>query len=211
VIAALLTLTLDRRLPRKAGVGEGFRVVARTQGLVTLLGLTLVVGVFGWSYVVLLPVFAADVLRVGEEGYGLLMAASGIGSVVGSLGVAWVRKPSRKLTVLAVGVLAPAVFLFSLSRSFALSFLLLALTGMGMTAFFSTANTLVQTAVGDDVRGRVMGVYALVFGAIMPIGAAQAGGLAHAIGAPATVRIGAVVCALAALLFLGTGSRSKSN
>ncbi|MDD5306122.1 MAG: MFS transporter [Deltaproteobacteria bacterium] len=201
-LLALAALRLDARAAprsRRGGAAEGFRVVAQAPGLPVLFALTLVVGVFGWSYVVLLPAFATDVLRVGERGYGVLMAASGVGSVIGSLVVASVRdaRHGRMVLSLAVGVFSPAVFAFASSTDFTVSLVLLGATGMGMTAFFSTANTLIQTAVKDDVRGRVMGIYALTFGLMMPLGALEAGGIAHAIGAPATVRIGAAVCAAA--------------
>jgi MFS family permease len=204
-LLALAALRLDAPPAppaRRDGAGLGFRVVAATHGLPALFALTLVVGIFGWSYVVLLPAFAADVLRVGERGYGFLMAASGVGSVIGSLAVASVRdaRYGRMVISLAIGLFCPAVFAFASSTDFTLSLVLLGAAGMGMTSFFSTANTLIQTSVSDDVRGRVMGIYALTFGLLMPLGALEAGGIAHAIGAPAAVRIGAVVCAVAGAL-----------
>jgi predicted MFS family arabinose efflux permease len=140
--------------------------------------------------------------------------------VAGALVVASLGRShrSRHILLAALCLFCPSVFAFSLSRSFALSMLLLATNGMGLTAFFSTTNTLIQTSVEDDVRGRVMGIYALVFGAMMPFGAMEAGGLAHAIGAPATVRIGAGVCAVAGLVaYLSMrrrgpgGSRARAN
>jgi predicted MFS family arabinose efflux permease len=206
VIAALLAMRLPAtpEVPAHSGgwdhALEGFRVAARTRGIAALLGLTLVVGVFGWSYVVLLPVFARDVFQVGPDGYGLLMSATGVGSVVGALGVASLRevRDGRLLVVGATLLFAAAALGFTSLTDPRLAPLFLAPMGMGLAAFFSSTNTLIQAGVEDAVRGRVMGVYALVFGTMMPLGAMLAGGLAEVLGAPATVRLGAGVCIAAA-------------
>jgi predicted MFS family arabinose efflux permease len=167
-----------------------------------LLALLLVVGTFGWSYVVLLPAFARDVFGLGAEGYGLLMSAAAVGSVTGALTVASVRdvRHGRRMAFLALAILAPSVVAFASVADLVPAAIALALTGFGLSAFFSSVNTLIQASVADDVRGRVMGVYTLVFGASMPLGAFQAGTLAHVIGAPATVRLGGVICAVAGIV-----------
>jgi MFS family permease len=200
-VAALVAIRLDviepRNGPSRARATEGFRVAARNTEVAILLAQTFMIGMFGWSYVVLLPAFARDVHGADATGYGVMMSASGVGSMIGSLFVAWGRDARRGRQVLnaSIALFAPAVFGFATTGSYALSLVLIGLTGMGLSAFFASANTLIQGAVPDEVRGRVMGVYTLVFGAMMPLGAVVAGGLAEAIGAPATVRIGAAVCA----------------
>lgn len=207
VIAALLAMRLSGTQPaRRADGGSdgallGFRVAARTRGVTALLALILVVGVFGWSYVVLLPVFARDIFAVGPDDYGLLMSATGAGSVIGALGVASIRevRDGRTLVVGAIVLFVAAATGFTYTRDHHLAMVFLAPMGMGMAAFFSSTNTLIQAAVDDEVRGRVMGVYALVFGMMMPLGALQAGGLAEVLGAPLTVRLGASICAVAAV------------
>jgi MFS family permease len=216
-LAALLSLRLlprpdeDRRQARR-GPLDGFRIVAATPGVVWLMGILLVMGVFGWSYVVLMPAFARDVLGVGPEHYGALMSAHGAGSVVGALGVASARRrrTARRIVPLSVLIFAVFTYAFSFARDFHVALALLALSGFGMTAFFSAVNTLVQLSVADHQRGRVMGVYSFVFGLMMPMGAAEAGGLAQSWGAPATVRLGAAACALAALVYL-LGTRVASR
>jgi MFS family permease len=87
----------------------------------------------------------------------------------------------------------------SLTHQYRVALFCLAMSGLGMTVFFSTINTMVQTSVPDALRGRVMGVWALLFGGMMPIGAMEAGSVAHYFGVSLTIGTGAVVCGLAAL------------
>jgi MFS family permease len=170
----------------------------------TILALFLAVGVFGWSYTVLMPAFARDVLGRGANGYGILMSASGIGAFIGALVVATYGHlfTPRKLALGGVWLFSIALFAFSLSRNFyvALAFLLVA--GFGMLLFFSTSNTVLQTIVPDEMRGRVMGVWSLVFGSMIPLGSLEVGALAHWLGTPFSLGFGAVICAVAALVTL---------
>lgn len=210
IFAALLTMRLDRTLPRRVEgsalhqAAEGFRVVLRTPGVVALLALLLFVGVFGWSYVILMPAIARDDLGVGPEGYGLLMSAIGVGSVAGALSVASLRefRDGRALIVGLILMFVVSVGVLSVTTRYAVALLVLLPSGFSLTAFFSLTNTLIQSSVPDEVRGRVMGVYVFVFAAMMPLGSLQAGALAEAFGTPTTIRVGAVVCALAALAAL---------
>jgi MFS family permease len=91
---------------------------------------------------------------------------------------------------------------FSLSRNFYLALAFLLVAGFGMLLFFSTSNTVLQTIVSDEMRGRVMGVWSLVFGAMIPLGSLGAGGLAHWLGTPFALGFGAIICAVAALVTL---------
>src|SRR6188768_3835429 len=147
----------------------------------TILLLFLAVGVFGWSYAVLMPAFARDVLGRGANGYGILMSASGTGALVGALLVATYGHlfTARRLALGGVWLFSIALLALSLSRNFyvALGFLLVA--GFGMLLFFSTSNTVLQTIVPDEMRGRVMGVWSLVFGAMIPLGSLEVGAVAH--------------------------------
>jgi MFS family permease len=207
VLAALLAMRLDARtqLPPQGSLWaqstEGFRVVARNRGVLGLLILTLTVGVFGWSYVVLLPAVARDTLEAGPGGYGLLMSSTGVGSVIGALLIASFRevRDGRVLVTASILVYSAAVSVFAATTRFDIAILALAPAGMGLTAFFSLTNTLIQASVDDNVRGRVMGVYTLVFGAMLPLGALQAGALAEAIGTAATIHIGALLVAVSAV------------
>lgn len=210
IVAALLAMRLTGEIPHRAAgsawsqAAEGFRVVLNAPGVVAMLILLLVVGIFGWSYVILMPAIARDDLAAGPEGYGVLMSAVGAGSVAGALAVASLREVRDGRVMVAGSVLLFAVSAAVLSSTtvFAVALAALVPAGFALTAFFSATNTLVQSAVPDEVRGRVMGVYTFVFAAMMPLGALQAGALAEALGSRTTIRIGVGVCTVAAMAAL---------
>src|SRR5580765_913322 len=170
----------------------------------TILLLFLAVGVFGWSYAVLMPAFARDVLGRGANGYGLLMSASGTGAFIGALVVATYGHlfTARRLALGGVWLFSIALLAFALTRNFYLALVFLTFAGFGMLLFFSTSNTVLQTIVPDEMRGRVMGVWSLVFGAMIPFGSLEAGALAHWLGTPFALGFGAVICAVSALVTL---------
>ena len=170
----------------------------------TILFLFLAVGVFGWSYMVIMPAFARDVLGRGADGYGILMSASGTGALVGALVVATFghRFTARKLALSGVWSFSAALLLFSFARNFQIALGFLFIAGFGMLLFFSTTNTVLQTIVPDDMRGRVMGVWSLIFGAMIPLGSLEAGAVAHWWGTPFALALGAVVCAVSGLVAL---------
>jgi MFS family permease len=183
---------------------EGFRYVRTRPDILRLFVQLAILGIFGWTYTVLMPVFARDVLRVGERGFGLLLTANGVGALAASLAIAAGGHRGRRERRVFLGVLlfAAAQLLFSFSRSLPLSLACMAVAGWAMITFFTTANTVVQTTTPDALRGRVMGIYSLTFTGTSPIGALQAGTLAEHFGAPVAVRIGATVCALSAAALL---------
>jgi MFS family permease len=181
---------------------EGFAYVWHHPRMRTILILFAVVGIFGWSYSVLMPAFAGDVLKVGQTRYGMLLSANGVGALLGALTVAtFGSRINRRLLVLGgLGVFSTMLLLLALVPQYYLALLFLGLGGWGMLLFFSTTNTLLQTSASDEMRGRVMGIWALVFGGMMPIGGLVAGTLAHYFGVPTAMSVGAIVCALAALV-----------
>src|SRR5712675_2215917 len=170
----------------------------------TILLLFLAVGVFGWSYAVLMPAFARDVLGRGANGYGVLMSASGTGALIGALVVATYGHlfTARRLALGGVWIFSIALFALSLSRGFYSSLAFLVVVGFGMLLFLSTSNTVLQTIVPDEMRGRVMGVWSLVFGAMIPLGSLEVGTVAHWVGTPFALAFGAIICAVAALVTL---------
>lgn len=186
------------------GLWKGVAVVRETPGLRALLLMMLVVGVFGWSYVVLMPALARDGLDSGPQGYGLLMSAIGIGSVAGALTLASLGQIRRPRAVLCgvVGGLGAALLVLSLARVPWVAAMALAPAGFSLTIFFSLTNTWLQMAVQDDVRGRVMGVYTAIFGTLIPLGALWAGMMAEWIGVQRTIAAGAVLCLLAVPVLL---------
>jgi predicted MFS family arabinose efflux permease len=210
VIAGLLMMRLPpfQRPAHVVSAGQhawnGIVYSLKHQRVRTILLLFLAVGVFGWSYGVLMPAFARDVLGRGANGYGILMSASGTGAFIGALVVATYGHlfTARRLALGGVWLFSIALFALSLSRNFyvALAFLLIA--GFGMLLFFSTSNTVLQTIVPDEMRGRVMGVWSLVFGAMIPLGSLEAGAVAHWAGTPFALSFGAIICAVSALVTL---------
>jgi predicted MFS family arabinose efflux permease len=208
VLAGLLLMRLPRFVPPEKTQStwrhalDGFAYVASHRRVRTLLILFAIVGVFGWSYSVLMPAFAQEVLHVGERQYGVLLSASGIGALCGALTVAsFGQRLNRRLLVFGgLGLFSTMLLLLAISHNYYVSLACMAIGGWGMLLYFSTTNTLIQTSVADDMRGRVMGIWALVFGGMMPVGGLEAGTLSHWLGVPRTIAIGAVVCGGAALV-----------
>jgi MFS family permease len=187
VIAGLLMMRLPpfERPAHTGSAGEhawnGIVYSMKHQRVRTILLLFLAVGVFGWSYTVLMPAFARDVLGRGANGYGILMSASGTGAFIGALVVATYGHlfTPRRLQLGGVWLFSTALLAFSLTRNFYVALAFLFIAGFGMLLFFSTSNTALQTIVPDEMRGRVMGVWSLVFGAMIPLGSLEAGAVAH--------------------------------
>jgi len=157
----------------------------------------------GFPYIVLMPVFAKDLLHGGPNTLGFLMSSSGIGALIGALYLA-----SRKtvyglgrLIAKAVTVLGLALIAFSFSRILLLSSAMLLLVGFGMMTQIAASNTILQTIVPDDKRGRLMSFYAVAFMGMTPFGSLLIGSVAHRIGAPYAVMIGGLCCLCMAFLF----------
>jgi MFS transporter, DHA1 family, staphyloferrin A biosynthesis exporter len=187
---------------------EGAAFVWHHPTLRTQMTLALVPVVIGLPYSALMPIFAQDVLQQGAAGFGLLMAAPGLGAVVGTLTIASLDQVKRKGRVLlgAVFGLGGALVLFSLSRSFVLSLLLLVLVGAMQLTYTTTNQTLLQLTIPDELRGRVMGIYMLNQG-LLPLGSLLAGALADVAGAPAAVF---TMGALLMLLAVAFGTRAPA-
>lgn len=183
-------------------VVEGFVYVWQNRRMRTLLILFAVVGIFGWSYSVLMPAFARDVLGVGQSRYGMLLSANGLGALMGALTVASLgtRLNRRFLVLGGLGVFSAMLLLLAWVENFYCAMLVLAIAGWGLLLFFSTTNTLLQTAASDHMRGRVMGIWTLVFGGTTPLGGLEAGTVSHYLGVRWAVTLGAVICALAAFV-----------
>jgi MFS family permease len=168
----------------------------------TILSLFFAVGVFGWSYTVLMPAFARDVLGRGANGYGLLISASGAGALIGALLVAAYGHlvTPRKLAFGGIYLFSAAVIPLAFTRSFSFSLGCLFVAGFGMLLFFATSNTTLQTIVPDEMRGRVMGIWSLVFGMMIPVGSLEAGAVANFLGTPFALGFGAIICLAAAII-----------
>ena len=196
--------------PRSLGgvvdnLAEGLGYVRRTP--VVLLGVSVVglVATFGMNFNVVVPAMARDVLDVGAPGYGFLMAATGLGSMTSALAIAVAGRPRRTWIVGGAILLGVLEVVFSQSRSFALSLACMYGVGAGAIAMSATANAAIQTAVPDQLRGRVMSVYTTVFAGSTPIGGPASGALASAFGIATAVAVGGALSAVvgvAGLLWL---------
>ena len=209
VLAGLLAMKLKKRAaPRRSGsavadVLEGFRYARNTLPIFAILLLLGLVSVVGLPYAVLMPIFADKILHSGPRGYSLLMSAAGLGAMMGALTLA-TRQGVRglgRLVALAASGFGISLILFSLSRSFWLSIILLVPAGFCVMLLTACCNTLIQTMVPDHLRGRMMGLYSMMFMGMAPLGALGAGVAANWFGAPITVALGGVVCLLGAAGF----------
>jgi MFS family permease len=210
VIGGLLMMRLDR--PAKlAGGGsplenilEGFRFAQNTgpiRAILLLLGLISFVGV---PYAVLMPVFADQILHGGARGLGILMGATGVGALLGaaSLAARVGLKGLGRLIGWCAGGFGVSLILFSFSRVFWLSMVLLVPVGFFIMVQMASSNTLIQSMVPDRLRGRILAVYSMMFMGMAPFGSLSAGAVAHRIGAPWTVALGGFACIGGSVLFL---------
>jgi MFS family permease len=191
-----------RRSSALTNLKEGFSYVWSTPAVLALMILAYVPRVFAVPYQTLMPVFQKDVLAVGPEGLGLLMAAPGVGAVTAVLILASVANRVRRQGLLLVGsivILGFLLILFSQIKSFPLALISLVAVGVFQMLFLASTNTLLQLIVPDQLRGRVMSLYMLDRG-FMPAGALFAGVAAHFIGAPSTVAMMGVVVVILALI-----------
>lgn len=201
----LMRLTPREPPPRKGSLIEqiaiGLRYVRDSTVVRTIILMLGVSAIFGNAYATLLPVFAKDVLRVGESGLGALSAASGFGALIGAFGLAAIGDVKRKGVLLLIGYIwVPIMAIaYAFSRSYPLSLGILVLVGLGAAAQPAMSNTLVQQLVPDALRGRVMAVYSLVFFTSMSLGSLQAGAVAQWLGPSTGVALGALVALMFAI------------
>jgi MFS family permease len=188
-----------KRATALANLKEGFAYVWSTPAVLALMMLAYVPRVFAVPYQTLMPVFQKDVLHVGPEGLGLLMAAPGVGAVIAVLTLASLGHRIKRQGLLLVGsivVLGFFLIVFSQLTSLPLALTTLVVAGAFQMFFLASTATMLQLIVPDELRGRVMSLYMLDRG-FMPAGALFAGTSAHFIGAPMTVAtMGAIVILL---------------
>jgi MFS family permease len=210
VIASLLLMRLGaprRTAPKGAKVlpelRAGWRYVAGSPPIRSILLLLALVSLVGMPYTVLMPIFASTVLHGGPHTLGFLMAATGVGALLGAVFLANRRSVLGlgRVIPLMSGLFGAGLIGFSLSRSLWLSLALLLVTGIGFMVQMAASNTLLQTLVEDDKRGRVMSFYTMAIMGVTPFGSLLAGALAHRMGAPRTLLFGGIGCIAAALWF----------
>ena len=211
-IAVLIALSLMRLPPRDLAPGtqsafaqlsEGVRYTVSHPLLRSLMAVPAITALFGMAYVTLLPAWAVDVLGGDAATNGLLQSARGAGSLLGALMIAALAHRARRGQWLTAGmVVYPALLLvYAATRSVPLAMLVLVGVGWGGVVLFNSANTLVQSHVPDQLRGRVMAMFSLTFFGGMPLGALWAGPLADLVGAPMTLVVSSAILLVFAALF----------
>jgi MFS family permease len=211
-LAVLASLLAMRVAPRRTAPGtanvlahlaEGIRYASSFHPIRTLLALMALVSLAGFPYASLLPAFAGHILLLGPNGYGVLVAGTAAGALAGAVYLAG-RESVRGLD----RVVATAPLLFggaliglALSRSFTLSLMMMPLLGLGQILLMAAGNTLLQTIVDEDKRGRVMSFYSLSFMGMMPLGNLMAGFAARHVGPSPTMAAGGALCIVGALVF----------
>ena len=209
VIASLLMMRLNApELTRKATstlteLKAGWTYVSEFLPIRTILMLFAVVSLMGMPFVVLMPIFAAEVLHGGPHTLGFLMGAMGLGALLSALSLAARRSVVGlvKIIPIAAALFGAGLIGFGLSHWLWLSLVTVFFAGMGMMQGMAASNTIIQTIVSEDKRGRVMSYYTMAFMGMAPFGSLLAGSMAHAVGAPLTVIANGAVVLLGALWF----------
>ena len=167
----------------------GIRYIQHNKIIKGLLALVAVPSLLTLSYAQLMPVFVRDVYQQDAKAMGILLSSIGVGAVMGALMIAKISHMKRKGKLLISGAISSSVMiiLFGLSRNFYLSCFLLILVGFSNVSYLATNNTLIQTNVSDEVRGRVLSLYVLIFLGLMPVGSLLLGAIANWIHVSITI------------------------
>jgi len=209
VIASLLMMRLKPAVipqltaPMFQQLKEGWEYVSKSTPIRTILSLFAVINLMGWPFTVLMPIFALTILHGGPHTLGFLMGAVGVGALISAYSLA-ARPDVRgllKMIPISSGVFGVALILFGTSRMVWLSLVILLFCGFGMMQQMAASNTIIQTIVEEDKRGRVMSYYTAAFVGMAPFGSLLAGTLARAIGAQKTVIVSGICCLAGALWF----------
>lgn len=207
VALALMTIPpLTKPVMQKsllASIGEGLSYIRASLELRSLIIVALVPMIFGMPYMTLLPIFADEVLGIGNEGYGLLVACTGAGAMIGALVIAafsGMRNRGRVMLVVMI-MFGVMLLLFSQSPAPGLSYALLLGVGAGQTTYMALNNTLLQTMSSDEMRGRVMSIFFLNRG-MVPLGTLGAGFASEWIGVQWTVTVMATVLIVLGLIMI---------
>jgi MFS family permease len=215
VIASLLAMRLKPAALKRVTASmlvqlrEGWDYVAGFAPIRTILTLFALVSLMGWPFTVLMPVFASKILGGGPHTLGFLMGGVGVGALVSALSLA-IRKSVLglgRMIYIATGLFGVALIFFGMSKNFWLSLVCMLFCGFGMMQQMAASNTIIQTIVEEDKRGRVMSFYTVAFVGMAPFGSLLAGAMARAMGAPRTVMVSGACCIAGAIWF---ASRLKS-
>ncbi len=191
----MLTARQTRPLDNLKG---GLRYLVTHRDILGLVAMVALFSLVGFGALNLLPVFARDILQIGAVGFGNMLSAQGVGALLGAMTLLFFgdRLPKGKMLFLARLLIGPALAVLALSRSTVLSLAVLVVIGYSFITQLVYTNTLIQTMVPDDLRGRVLSTYTWALGGFYPIGSLIAGALGDRIGAPNTALISALGCIL---------------
>ncbi|OGS20585.1 MAG: MFS transporter [Elusimicrobia bacterium RIFOXYA2_FULL_40_6] len=175
---------------------EGFTYIFGSVSIRSIILLLALVSLLGMPYQVLMPIFAKEVLHGGPHTLGFLMGSAGLGAMFAAFFLASKKtgESLRKYIIISAVIFGSGLIAFSFSKNFWVSVFFLLITGFGMMLQMASSNTILQLAVDDDKRGRVMAFYTMAFMGMAPFGSLLAGSLAGLIGAPNTVMLGGILC-----------------
>ena len=180
-----------------ADLADGMRFIRQHRIIMVLIAMVAAVSLFGVSYVILMPIFANEILHVGMRGLGMLMSSAGIGALAGALLLARLSEYAykRKFLIAACFIFSFSLICFSLSTDFVFSLFILGSMGASSVFALSLINIFLQHKVPDEYRGRVMGVFMLTFAGMMPFGNLFCGAVSHFLGVSYTVFLSGIMCA----------------
>lgn len=175
---------------------EGLIFIRGNRLILALISMVSVVSLFGVAHIILMPIFANDILKVGVKGLATLMSVSGFGALIGALILARLGdfKFKGKLLSFSALLFSASLIVFALSKTYWLSLVTMFLVGGTSVTSIALVNTILQIRVEDKFRGRVMSVFMITFAGFMPFGNLLAGSLAQAWGISFAVSLGGLVC-----------------
>jgi len=185
------------------GIGDGWNFITEERQIFYIMAMIAVFSLFGIPYIILLPVLAGEVLNVGAKGLSLLVASAGAGSFMAAMIIAFKGEIGKKEVYIPLSafIFSLSILCVSFSKNFYISIILLFFAGLGIVSFLAAANSFIQHAVPDFLRGRVMSVYTLVFLGLAPIGNSLIGFIAHLAGTVVSLKIFAALCIIGSIIF----------
>jgi predicted MFS family arabinose efflux permease len=210
VIIALLMMRLDPAIidpdPEKTlvQIREGFSYIGGERNIFWLVIMVAAFSLVGFGSLTLIPVFAKDILKIGVEGYGQMLTWQGVGALTGGILLVLFGDQLHKGRLILISrlLLGPSIIILALSRVPWLTMLTMAVLGYTFITQLVITNSLIQTIVPDDLRGRVLSTYTWALGGFYPLGSLLMGYLGDQIGAPTAAILSGIACILTLILNL---------
>jgi MFS family permease len=184
-------------------LNDGFQYVFSFTPIRDIILLVSLMSFAGMSYIVIMPVFVKEVLHGGSNTQGFLLGAVGVGSLIGALTLASRKRVAglERFIPIGAGIFGLGMVGFSFTSSLPVALPLLFVVGFGMIIQTAASNTIIQTVVDENKRGRVVSIYVMAFLGLAPFGSLFTGSLAHVLGTPATLRISGLICLAGTMIF----------